>query len=529
MMQSFTLPFRHAFRLSRLFSVSIALLSACACISAFAADYTETLILKFIQEDYSYLHQNPLSVDGTNIAKGSYSKLETHSNTLYSPVKEYACTGVFTVACDHNDINGRVFWYPYATLGTPEAGATLTISFSQFAIEEYGDYDKGVYVNKVVIKGCGNKYSTEAAKICVNGIEREVPYTETPGEKPGNIPLYDLTFDFGPGKTMETLSIEAPATGISFNSIEVYAVKTRKLSFEKPIVDCAYPNGESVRLQYADANIDGVTKSFGLMTGGEIGSIYLYEVFKADGTSAGDVSYTPVKHNSETYTDTYFKPTEEGLYTVRAYMSEESGYYGEASYLLNVYWDNPETLTFNSGITHDGIITIYDRYIDKDGNLRTDKDVYIDGIPEGANLYYRVWDDPDFTPSQNLGDDEPETPYRPAGDGRAVCGPAMKAVAADEDTTAAAIDDMTLYDEAKGIDMSNGDTIDLALEKNGSLSPTESIRYQKINVPVGVEKVWTPAEPATYFHIDGRRADENAKGLLIRITASGQTDKIIRR
>ncbi len=105
----------------------------------------------------------------------------------------------------------------------------------------------------------------------------------------------------------------------------------------------------------------------------------------------------------------------------------------------------------------------------------------------------------------------------------------MKAVAADEDTTAAAIDDMTLYDEAKGIDMSNGDTIDLALEKNGSLSPAKSIRYQKINVPVGVEKVWTPTEPATYFHIDGRRADENAKGLLIRITASGQTDKIIRR
>lgn len=521
--------FHRTLRLSRFFSVSIALLSACAFISAFADDYTEIQILKFIQEDYGYLYKNPLSVEGTTISKGSYSSLETHANTSYSPVEEYACTGIFTVACDQTDINGRKFWYPYATLGTPTSGATLTISFSQDAKLDYGDNKEGVYVNKVIIKGCGNKYSTQAAKIRVNGIEKEVPYTETPDEKPGNIPLYDLTFDFGLGKTMETLCIEAPETGISFNSVEVYVVKTRKLSFSKPSMDSPYPNGERVRLQYADATIDGKEVSLGLITGGEVGNTYLYEVLKADGTSAGDVSYTPAQTATGTYTDTYFTPAEEGLYTVRVYMSGDSGYYGEASYLLNIYWNNSETLTFNSGITHDGIITLYDRYIDKDGNLRTDKNVCIDGIPEGATLYYRVWDDPDFIPSQDLGGDDPETPFRPAGDERAASGASMKkAVDADGDVTSDATDSMTLYDEATGIDMSGGDTIDLALEKNGSLSPTKSIRYQKINVPVGVETVRTPTEPAAYFHIDGRRADENARGLLIRISASGQADKIVR-
>lgn len=520
------LYFNLSFLQSRLANVGIALLSACTFITAFAEANNETLILKFIQDDFNYLNQHPLSVDGTNV-KGSYRDLETHVNTSYSPVEKYDCTGVFTVAIDNTEINGKEFWYPIATLGTMNSGAALTITFNKSAKIDYVDDendDAGLYVSKVVIKGCGNKYSREAAVIRVNGKEKEVPYTETPDDNAqGKIKVYDLTFEFGADELMNALSIEAPATGISFNSIEVYAVKMRKLSFDKPNVDVPFPNGERIKLQSATAIVGGNKKPFGLMCNGEIGSIYLYEVLKADGTSAGDVSYIPVEFSGKTYTDLYFTPKEEGLYTVRTYMSGDSGFYGEASYLLNVYWVNSEMLTFNSGINHDGIIELYDRYIDKDGNLRTDSNVCIEGIPDGSRLYYRVWDDPDFTPSQDLGGNGAETLYRAVSDDSIAAGPVMKAVAA------ASIDGMTLYDAAAGVDMSNGDTIDIALEKNGSLSPAKSIRYQKINVPVGVETVLAPTEDATYFHIDGRRADDNAKGLLIRLSASGQADKIIRR
>lgn len=421
-------------------------------------------------------------------------------------------------------------------LGDEESGASFNIPLSDQFITS-----RDIKISKVVVHGAQNRLSSNPITVSVNDMSQQLTPMTNASE------AIDMVFDFSPAMYYDYLKLAVKESGMIFTGMTLYTVDQPDDIYEIPAgeIEMKFSVTDSDdNLHYVSGYFFDPIKLLPAMiyntnvgkwvtVNDSLASELVYEVVNSAGETTGLPEYTA----DAGYT---VQLEEESRYTVNVKTREGSVYSGNASYTLDLY-PSIERLHLNWSAIEDGNNFYHVRYPMAEVTDPTTGEVLVNRDLTNAMLThysanvvidYRVYGDPYYGFDTETGAQTQEPEADVTNESRIYAAPAATSETPESPESPETPEGFTRYDHSIGVDLTKGSKIDIIMHKNGVSSPMFNIGYDFLvdttNVKTIDELERSHGEIVEYYNIDGSRASESTRGIVIVKYADGSFAKILK-